>query len=62
MISSQLAIETLSTVHSTEYKPGEIEIGIVSTSESEPEKSQGKWRVMGEEEVENALIAYGERD
>jgi len=58
----QLAIETLSTVHSTEYKPGEIEMGIVSTSESEPEKSRGKWRVMSQEEVENALIAYGEKD
>ncbi|KAF8334971.1 20S proteasome subunit [Cantharellus anzutake] len=58
----ELAIETLSTVHSTEYKPGEIEIGIVSTSESEPEKSRGKWRVLSQDEVEKALIAYGEKD
>src|SRR6266550_869744 len=31
----QMAIEAMSTVHSTDYRSGEIEIGIVSTSPDE---------------------------
>ncbi|CCA66995.1 probable 20S proteasome subunit (alpha1) [Serendipita indica DSM 11827] len=58
----EMAIETLSSVHSTDYKPGEVEISIVSTSEDEPEKTRGKWRVFDEAEVEKHLLAYGEKD
>ncbi len=58
----QMAIEAMSTVHATDYKPGEIEIGIVSDAEEEPEKTKGKWRVMGEAEIEEHLLAYAEKD
>jgi 20S proteasome subunit alpha 1 len=57
-----MAIETLSTVYSTDYKPAEIEIGIVSTADSEPEKTRGLWRVMGTDEIEHHLLAYAEKD
>ena len=57
-----MAIEALSTVYSTDYKPNEIEIGVVSTAPSEPEKTRGLWRVMDTEEVEPHLLAYGEKD
>jgi len=57
-----MAIEAMSTVHATDYKPGEIEIGIVSDSEEEDEKIRGKWRVMGEAEIEHHLLAYAEKD
>jgi 20S proteasome subunit alpha 1 len=59
---SQLAIETISTVHSTDYKVGEVEIGIVSLSDDEPLDLRGKWRIISDEEVEKHLIAYGEKD
>ena len=39
----QMAIEAMSTVQATDYKPGEIEIGIMLNSEEEDEKVQGKW-------------------
>ncbi len=52
----------MSTVHATDYKAGEIEIGIVSTSEEEDENVRGQWRVMGEAEIEEHLMAYAERD
>ncbi|KAJ7576780.1 nucleophile aminohydrolase [Mycena floridula] len=58
----EMAIEAMSTVHSTDYKAGEIEIGIVSESADEPEKTRGKWRVMGEAEIEEYLLAYAEKD
>jgi len=58
----EMAIEALSTVYSTDYKPNEIEIGIVSTAPSESEKTRGLWRVMNTEEVEHHLLAYGEKD
>ena len=58
----QIAIETLATVYAQDFKAGEIEIGIVSTSEEEDEKTRGKWRVMGEAEVERYLLAYAEKD
>lgn len=58
----QIAIEALSSVHATEYKPGEVEISLVSVAEDEPEKTRGKWRVLDDEEVEKNLIAFGEKD
>jgi 20S proteasome subunit alpha 1 len=57
-----MAIEAMSTVHATDYKPGEIEIGIVSVGEMEDEKTRGIWRVMGEAEIERHLLAYAEKD
>ncbi|KAM6495518.1 20S proteasome subunit [Amanita muscaria] len=58
----EMAIEAMSTVHSTDYKPGEIEIGIVSVSSDENEKTRGTWRVMDENEVEQHLLVYAEKD
>jgi 20S proteasome subunit alpha 1 len=58
----QIAIEAMSTVHATDYKPGEIEIGIVSTAEDENPKTRGLWHVMDEAEVERHLLAYAEKD
>jgi len=58
----EMAIEAMSTVHATDYKPGEIEIGIVSIGEEEGTKIKGNWRVMDEAEVENHLLAYAEKD
>ncbi|KAG9317033.1 20S proteasome subunit [Chiua virens] len=58
----EIAIEAMSTVHATDYKPGEIEIGIVSTAEEENPKTRGNWRVMDEAEVEQHLLAYAEKD
>jgi len=49
-------------VHGTDYKAGEIEIGIVSDGEGEGEKTRGMWRVMDVEEVERHLLAYAEKD
>jgi 20S proteasome subunit alpha 1 len=61
-LREQVAIEAMSIVHATDYKPGEIEIGIVSLSEDEDAKIRGLWRVMGVEEVERHLLAYAEKD
>ncbi|KAG1715687.1 hypothetical protein ID866_1491 [Astraeus odoratus] len=58
----EIAIEAMSTVHATDYKPGEIEIGIVSTAEEENPKTRGLWRVLSETEVEQHLLAYAEKD
>lgn len=49
-------------MYSQDFKAGEIEIGIVSTSPEENEKTRGKWRVMDEAEVEYHLLAYAEKD
>ena len=57
-----MAIEALSTVHATDYKAGEVEIGIVSESSEEDSKTRGKWRTMSEAEVEQHLLAYAEKD
>ncbi len=57
-----MAIEAMSTVHATDYKPGEIEIGIVSDAPEEDVKTRGQWRVMGEAEIEQHLLAYAEKD
>ena len=58
----QIAIEAMSTVHATDYKPGEMEIGIVSTADEENPKTRGQWRVLSEAEVEHHLLAYAEKD
>ncbi|KAF7790769.1 hypothetical protein EIP86_001726 [Pleurotus ostreatoroseus] len=58
----EVAIEAISTVHATDFKPGEIEIGIVSDSEDEDVKTRGKWRVLPLDEVEKHLLAYAEKD
>ncbi|KZV79449.1 N-terminal nucleophile aminohydrolase [Exidia glandulosa HHB12029] len=58
----EIAIEAISTVLATDFKAGEVEIGIVSTAESEDLKTRGKWRVMPESEVEQHLLAYSEKD
>jgi len=58
----EMAIEAISTVHATDFKPGEVEIGIVSDSEDETAERRGQWRVMDETEVERHLLAYAEKD
>ncbi|KDQ65121.1 hypothetical protein JAAARDRAFT_28780 [Jaapia argillacea MUCL 33604] len=58
----EIAIEAMSTVHATDYKAGEVEIGIVSNADDEDVKTRGKWRVMSELEVERHLLAYAEKD
>ncbi|ETW84606.1 threonine protease T1 [Heterobasidion irregulare TC 32-1] len=58
----EMAIEALSTVYASDYKAGEVEIGIVSTSEDEDPKTRGKWRKMDEAEVQQYLTAYAEKD
>ncbi|PCH41651.1 20S proteasome subunit [Wolfiporia cocos MD-104 SS10] len=58
----EMAIEALSTVHATDYKSGEVEIGIISSSEEENPKTRGQWRVMEEAEIEQHLLAYAEKD
>lgn len=57
-----MAIEAISTVHATDYKAAEVEIGIVSDNDDEDPKTRGKWRVMPESEVERHLLAYAEKD
>jgi 20S proteasome subunit alpha 1 len=57
-----MAIEAISTVHATDFKPGEVEVGIVSEGEGEDLKTRGQWRVMDESEVEKHLLAYAEKD
>jgi len=58
----EMAIEAMSTVHATDYKPGEIEIGVVSDGADEDVKTKGQWRVMDEAEVEKHLLVYAEKD
>ncbi|KAF5373811.1 hypothetical protein D9758_000735 [Tetrapyrgos nigripes] len=58
----EMAIEAMSTVHGTDYKPSEIEIGIVSTAPEEDVKTKGLWRTMDEAEIERYLLAYAEKD
>lgn len=57
-----MAIEAMATVHGVDYKPSEIEIGIVSTSPEEDVKTQGLWRIMDDDEIEKHLLAYAEKD
>lgn len=63
----ELAIEALSTVCSTDFKSGEIEIGICSSAEDEPvpegeAKGAGLFRQMGEDERGEWLTRVGEKD
>ncbi|KAL6304088.1 20S proteasome subunit [Sparassis latifolia] len=58
----ELAIEAISTVHAADFKPGEVEIGIVSEGEEEDPKTKGQWRAMDEAEIERHLLAYAEKD
>jgi 20S proteasome subunit alpha 1 len=62
ILSAQLAIEALSTVHATDFKAGEVEIGLVSTSEEEDAKTRGLWRSLSEKELDEHLSAYAEKD
>jgi 20S proteasome subunit alpha 1 len=57
-----MAIEAMATVHATDYKADEVEVGIVSTADAENPKTRGKWRVMGVPEIEEHLLAYAEKD
>jgi 20S proteasome subunit alpha 1 len=57
-----MAIEAMATVHATDYKPDEVEIGIVSAADEESPKLRGRWRVMSVAEVEEHLLAYAEKD
>lgn len=57
-----MAIEAISTVHASDFKPGEVEIGIVSSSEEQDTKTRGRWSVMSEAEVEHHLLMYAEKD
>lgn len=54
----ELAIECLSTVCATDFKAGEIEIGISSTAPEE----KGRFRTMGEAERDEWLVRVGEKD
>lgn len=51
----ELAINTLSSVLSADFKPSEIEIGIA-------EKATGIFRTMGEDEIEQHLTRIAEKD
>ena len=62
LIPNKIAIEAISTVHSTDFKALEVEMGIISSSTDEDEKSRGHWRIMKSDEVERWLLAYGEKD
>ena len=62
MFVIQMAIEAIATVYSQDFKANELEIGIVSTADDEPEESRGKWRTMDEQEIEHHLLAYAEKD
>jgi len=61
----EMAIEAISSVLSTDFKAGEIEIGIVSTGETkdgQEGEGPGLWRVMGEQEKDYWLTRVGEKD
>ena len=62
MCAIQMAIEAIATVYSQDFEENELEIGIVSTADDEPEESRGKWRTMDEQEIEHHLLAYAEKD
>ncbi|KAI6126967.1 20S proteasome subunit [Pisolithus sp. B1] len=54
--------EVMSTLHETDGKLEEVEIGIVSASEGENPKTRGFWRVTSVAEVEHHLSACAEKD
>jgi len=53
--SVQLAINCLSTILSADFKPSEIEVGVVS-------KDNPNFKVLGENEIDVHLTAISERD
>jgi len=53
--SVQLAINCLSTILSADFKPSEIEVGVVS-------KNDPNFKVLGETEIDVHLTAISERD
>jgi 20S proteasome subunit alpha 1 len=53
--SVELAITTLANILSIDFKPGDIEVGIVSTKDE-------KFRVMSSQEVDTHLTRISERD
>jgi len=53
--SVQLAINCLSTILSADFKPSEIEVGVVT-------KNDPNFRVLGETEIDVHLTAISERD
>lgn len=57
-----MAIEAISTVHATDFKADEVEIGIVSEGDEEDARTRGQWRVMDAVEIEQHLLAYAEKD
>lgn len=62
LLPLQMAIEAISTVHATDFKADEVEIGIVSEGEEEDPRTKGQWRVMDTAEIEQHLLAYAEKD
>lgn len=50
----QLAITALSTVLGIDFKPGEIQVGLID--------EEGKFQILTEQEIEHHLSAIAEKD